>query len=334
MSPAIRSASLPTEAREHRSTTPVHLDRMEHRVQKHRKMSSTGGGRAWTEEEESYLIRTRMHKMPYKHIAAHLHKTELACRLHYHQMSYGSNRRRRTDSVSSVNSISPLSTTQECPLEDKPSVEMCNLISPPSPQSIHSRSSSVADSPQQYRSHVPILPKPKTSTLHSIQSTPANLNSSLRLDTSFFQSHDHQSNSIDRHEDIDTIRLRQLYNTYRDSFWSLIASDYSKSPSFPAAKLEEAFFLSIFHSYASRAARPPTPVFSPKDATRGLQRAVDNALVTSPDGGFHAINGPGSSAVAELNNPANGRSPVEKCAVASLLTVERDVWAPKVVARP
>ncbi|EDN08056.1 predicted protein [Histoplasma mississippiense (nom. inval.)] len=290
-------------------------------------MSSTGGGRAWTEEEESYLIRTRMHKMPYKHIAAHLHKTELACRLHYHQMSYGSNRRRRTDSVSSVNSISPLSTTQECPLEDKPSVEMCNLISPPSPQSIHSRSSSVADSPQQYRSHVPILPKPKTSTLHSIQSTPANLNSSLRLDTSFFQSHDH-------HEDIDTIRLRQLYNTYRDSFWSLIASDYSKSPSFPAAKLEEAFFLSIFHSYASCAARPPTPVFSPKDATRGLQRAVDNALVTSPDGGFQAINGPGSSAVAELNNPVNGRSPVEKCAVASLLTVERDVWAPKVVARP
>lgn len=31
--------------------------------------------------------------MPYKHIAAHLNKTELACRLHYHQLSHGSARR-------------------------------------------------------------------------------------------------------------------------------------------------------------------------------------------------------------------------------------------------
>src|SRR5436190_1637333 len=51
--------------------------------------------------QEAYLLRTRLHKMPYKHIATHLRKTELACRLHYHQMSYGSNRRRRTESMSS-----------------------------------------------------------------------------------------------------------------------------------------------------------------------------------------------------------------------------------------
>ncbi len=42
--------------------------------------------------------------MPYKHIAAHLKKTELACRLHYHQLSHGSNRRKRTTSVSSGSS--------------------------------------------------------------------------------------------------------------------------------------------------------------------------------------------------------------------------------------
>jgi len=39
--------------------------------------------------------------MPYKHIAAHLKKTELACRLHYHQLSHGSNRRKRSGSVAS-----------------------------------------------------------------------------------------------------------------------------------------------------------------------------------------------------------------------------------------
>lgn len=42
--------------------------------------------------------------MPYKHIAAHLKKTELACRLHYHQLSHGSNRRKRTTSMSSSGS--------------------------------------------------------------------------------------------------------------------------------------------------------------------------------------------------------------------------------------
>ena len=44
--------------------------------------------------------------MPYKHIAAHLKKTELACRLHYHQLSHGSNRRKRTTSISSGSSAS------------------------------------------------------------------------------------------------------------------------------------------------------------------------------------------------------------------------------------
>lgn len=51
--------------------------------------------------QEAYLIQTRMQKMPYKHIAAHLKKTELACRLHFHQLSHGSNRRKRTTSLSS-----------------------------------------------------------------------------------------------------------------------------------------------------------------------------------------------------------------------------------------
>lgn len=42
----------------------------------------------------------RLQKMPYKHIAARLRKTELACRLHYHQLSNASNGRKRTTSMS------------------------------------------------------------------------------------------------------------------------------------------------------------------------------------------------------------------------------------------
>lgn len=57
-----------------------------------------------TVTQEVYLLQTRLQKMPYKHIAAHLKKTELACRLHYHQLSHGSNRRKRTTSMSSSGS--------------------------------------------------------------------------------------------------------------------------------------------------------------------------------------------------------------------------------------
>ncbi|KAH8902955.1 hypothetical protein BR93DRAFT_224029 [Coniochaeta sp. PMI_546] len=87
------------------------MDRHEYGITKNRKMASTGGGRAWSEDEEVYLLQTRLQKMPYKHIAAHLKKTELACRLHYHQLSHGSNRRKRTTSISSGSSTGGHSPT-------------------------------------------------------------------------------------------------------------------------------------------------------------------------------------------------------------------------------
>jgi hypothetical protein len=88
------------------------ISRHEYGVNKPRKQASTGGGRAWSEEEELYLLQTRHQKMPYKHIAAHLKKTELACRLHFHQLSHGSNRRKRNASISSGSSFnqSPVMT--------------------------------------------------------------------------------------------------------------------------------------------------------------------------------------------------------------------------------
>ncbi|KAK4215405.1 hypothetical protein QBC37DRAFT_125482 [Rhypophila decipiens] len=89
------------------------VDRHEYGVSKNRKVTSTGGGRAWSEDEEVYLLQTRLQKMPYKHIAAHLKKTELACRLHYHQLSHGSNRRKRTTSVSSGSSTGGHSPTMQ-----------------------------------------------------------------------------------------------------------------------------------------------------------------------------------------------------------------------------
>ncbi|KAL1867817.1 hypothetical protein VTK73DRAFT_3991 [Phialemonium thermophilum] len=101
MSPTMQMSAPPTPY----TPTSDATDRHEYGITKNRKAASTGGGRAWSEDEEVYLLQTRLQKMPYKHIAAHLKKTELACRLHYHQLSHGSNRRKRTTSMSSGSSV-------------------------------------------------------------------------------------------------------------------------------------------------------------------------------------------------------------------------------------
>lgn len=81
--------------------------------------------------------------MPYKHIAAHLKKTELACRLHYHQLSHGSNRRKRTTSMSSSSSStghSPMMTaTIPSPIHESPS----RSVSPPGSLAAYSSSAGV-----------------------------------------------------------------------------------------------------------------------------------------------------------------------------------------------
>lgn len=75
--------------------------------------------------------------MPYKHIAAHLKKTELACRLHFHQLSHGSNRRKRTTSVSSASSTGGHSPTMLTSIpspiqEDAKTTDLSRSNSPPS----------------------------------------------------------------------------------------------------------------------------------------------------------------------------------------------------------
>ncbi|TPX18398.1 uncharacterized protein E0L32_011700 [Thyridium curvatum] len=148
------------------------MDRHEYGVSKNRKTASTGGGRAWSEDEEVYLLQTRLQKMPYKHIAAHLKKTELACRLHYHQLSHGSNRRKRTTSVSSGSSTSGLSPTLAASVPSPIHEDSCSPSPPGSAGSYGPTSAAV-----QLPSIVPggttgasprlpaILPKPTSMTL-------------------------------------------------------------------------------------------------------------------------------------------------------------------------
>ena len=121
--------------------------------------------------------------MPYKHIAAHLKKTELACRLHYHQLSRGSHRRRRRASTSTTSSTSSTSS--------KYSFSQLPLPGHFDPGMAYNQNCGYSTyAPQPYASlnaspdrphHKLLLPKPPTITPDS---SPDRL-SGLKIDTNF-----------------------------------------------------------------------------------------------------------------------------------------------------
>ncbi|KAI0840367.1 hypothetical protein F5Y06DRAFT_238347 [Hypoxylon sp. FL0890] len=290
------------------------LDRHEYGITKNRKLAaSTGGGRAWSEDEEVYLLQTRLQKMPYKHIAAHLKKTELACRLHYHQLSHGSNRRKRTTSVSSGSSTghSPIlpatvpSPIQEGPPHDNSPPMSANTHDPGSPNYTTSMQLPSIMTGANASPRLPaILPKPTSITLptaapitsstysapvpdatrslapspfpnpSSIGQTPV-----LRLDCSLPPPSAH----------VDIPRLQSIYAAHRSSFWNAIASEYGSGIS--PIVLEQAWKASVI---AMGGQTPITPVTSPNDRD-GLYEKHDKTRIS-----------------AILGIDANPRSPKER----------------------
>jgi len=231
-----------------------------------------------------YLLQTRLQKMPYKHIAAHLKKTELACRLHYHQLSHGSNRRKRTTSVSSGSSsgLSPVlpainpSSMQEASSRD---------VTPPGSAGSHEPSSPDYQTPVQLprimsgtniSPRLPtILPKPASMTLstnlaspalnfptpmpdsaHSLgpspfpQPSPAGQTPSLRLDCTL----------PPPSAQVDLPRLQAIYAAHRSSFWGAIAVEYGSGVS--PIVLEQAWKANMFSGGSQT---PITPAPSPHD---------------------------------------------------------------------
>ena len=208
--------------------------------------------------QENYLLQTRAQKMPYKHIAAHLKKTELACRLHYHQLSHGSHRRKRTSSLSSSSSAgsvrhSPTQYHLNGDLHDDyrngTLHSHTNFYSPMNPLASYPLSSSMGGRSQ----HKLLLPKPRPLTP---EESPNRLGG-LRIST-----HGSPTGSS-----VDTDRLRQIYDTHRGSFWTSIAQEYGQDCS--PSHLEEVW-------RHQPAGQPPTPDDSPN------VRAMPPMLQSSP----------------------------------------------------
>ncbi|KXJ88689.1 hypothetical protein Micbo1qcDRAFT_166127 [Microdochium bolleyi] len=294
------------------------MDRHEYGVQKQRKPASTGGGRAWSEDEEVYLLQTRLQKMPYKHIAAHLKKTELACRLHYHQLSHGSNRRRRTASVSSSSSNpSPvLAATVPSPIMEHDPREM----TPP-----HSLGRHSSHSPDPYvklpsimgrsesASHLPaILPKPvamglspesnSASAYHHRMPTPGP-DMSKPLEPSAFSRPSSSLSHSESHGNlrldcsslpqpapyVDLGRLSAVYNSHRATFWGAVAADYGSGMS--PQVLEQAWKSSLSKPATLAPfgpGLPMTPATSPSERESSVERQYQDRTRISAILGINA----------------------------------------------
>ena len=262
--------------------------------------------------------------MPYKHIASQLKKTELACRLHYHQLSFGSKGSRRHSQVPTTphersSAPPPASLRAETPQRPLPS------FSPPaSPPEMTEYSPSEASSSQTPQTHKPILPKPvPTGTTHRR----INDTHSLRLVT---QDVDH----LQQRQHVDIAKLDRIYDTHRLHFWSTIARNYGCNLS--PATLEEVWCRA--HGL-SNSKFPPTPRGSPHDSQASL--APSSNIIPISSGGIAPF-----SALAAANSTAGKGSftPINSCetpsskaaaprqnscfAISSLLTEDREVRSP------
>lgn len=242
--------------------------------------------------------------MPYKHIAAHLKKTELACRLHYHQLSHGSNRRKRTTSMSSSSSStghSPImSANIPSPIHESPS----RSVSPPGSLGGYGSSGGVqlpsimnASVTSHNSPRLPaILPKPANMSLALSSSRYSSLqehaqHSAPLLPSASFSAAAHSQPSNTSHaasamgslrldcsslpsssagpqSAVDMGRLHAVYNTHRSNFWSAIASEYGQG-AHPSV-LEQAWRTGnpVVHpanANGYRAQTPITPVGSPDE---------------------------------------------------------------------
>ncbi|KJZ72070.1 hypothetical protein HIM_08525 [Hirsutella minnesotensis 3608] len=248
--------------------SPLH--RHDGGVTKSKKIALTGSGRAWREDEEAYLLQTRLQKMPYKHIAAHLNKTELACRLHYHQLSHGSARRKRATSCSSGSSDpasahqglapSPIGSSKARSLS--PALPAGGYL--PTPGGNDMQLPSIMNSDRSPRLPA-ILPKPEQMGYqHRGESPPrypmimaekaheplppVNLSRSstpyhspapaLRLDCSSSRLAT-PSASIHGPAHVDLARLQVIYEAHRNAFWGALADEYGANTS--PATLEQAW---------------------------------------------------------------------------------------------
>ena len=241
--------------------------------------------------------------MPYKHIAAHLQKTELACRLHYHQLSFGTKRRRRGSSVSSVRSICSSAGPEQHSII--PHQRPLPALSPPESPESTPRGNTRQSSPQ---NPVPILPKPMAGPQPVLP--PSN---ALRLITQDVE-------RMEEYQRVNKDRLSQIYDANRGPFWASIAQQYGDNLN--PAVLEDVWRRGCANQCSHY---PPTPPNrSPKSPKNHLMPTLEPPFSEGPlPSLFHPVNGSRSAQT----------TPTAPCknsfAISSLLTENKEVRSPR-----
>ncbi|KAJ3464147.1 hypothetical protein MRS44_008933 [Fusarium solani] len=231
------------------------MDRHDYGVTKSRKASSTGGGRAWSDEEEAYLIQTRLQKMPYN---ASEHREPSPGEHLPLSFSPGSSR-----------SYSPPCNISGAPHGNH--IQLPSIVGPgevprlpsilpkptgmPLPPPVSTYASPATDAP------VP-MPAPFHRAASQHRTTPP-----LRLDcTGIPPAPTHTAAHVD------LSRLHAIYSAHRASFWTTIASEYG--PNVSPTVLEQAWKTGTCCSPSS--ITPITPISSPGNAEKEAQNQTQS----------------------------------------------------------
>lgn len=270
-------------------------------------------------------MQTRENKMPYKQIAHQLKKTELACRLHLHQLVRNSARgRRNRGSVSSMSDLSPEMDAAG------PSASALRKRRTPHRRTESESSMSTTSSREYYlpritessgdsaRQHI-ILPRPAAMPDDSAAYTTGRAawrpHSVAEEFAPLHDHHDHHyhhyhhrtpslppqremmplplpSTAADLPANVDLPRLHAIYDAHRGAFWNHIASEYGYSSS--PEMLEEAWRTGVHsgmqqYPYPSFN-RPITPASSPEVERRhhSVDRTRISSIISGDDDASHA----------------------------------------------
>ena len=168
--------------------------------------------RNWTPDEDAHLVLQRTKRVPYKQIALELHKTELACRLHYYQILSATRRESMGGQHGSSSCVQALETKAQRRLR----LGLYHNFEEQRPAMTTSQWSN------------------STMTRSTLSSPPPKKS----LPTS--APHQHNPN----HQELDVARLQQIYAQHKDAFWRGIAASYSQGVSIPINDMEAAVFMS------------------------------------------------------------------------------------------
>ncbi|KAG0644501.1 hypothetical protein HOY80DRAFT_878435 [Tuber brumale] len=260
----------------------------------------------------------RLERVAYKKIAGHLDKTELACRLHYHQLSHGGNRRKRNNSVSSTSSNasvtspvgSPSSLSTPLP-KTRPSSPIGSSFSPVNASgAIHK----VGPTAQPKIKGKPLLPKPHCPTGPTSSTSPGkNLASGkakqLRVDCGL--------------DAIDKDKLIRIVETQRATFWESVASQYGGAV--------DADFLQTYWQKGSSTRSGTTPtsaIIAPSSATSAMTMTTTTttpATNTAPSSAVTVT--PLTPAISPSTKEAEDGTPGED-SMASSTTTASEVSTP------